>query len=65
MRTFTGETLFIMTYGVEAMVPIEVGVPSHRHKFYDQDTNHKLICGELDLLEETRAQALLRAALYQ
>ena len=54
-----------MTYGVEAMVSVEVGVPTHGRKFYNQETNHELICGELDLLEETQAQALLHVAAYQ
>ena len=53
-----------MTYGVKAMVPVEVGIPSHMCKFYDQDTNHELMCGELDLLEKTQAQALLRVVAY-
>ena len=65
MQTSTGETPFTITYGVEGMVPVKVGVPSHRRKFYDQDTNHKLMCGKLDLLKETRAQAQLHAASYQ
>ena len=65
MQTSTGETPFTMTYGVEAMVAVEVGVPSHKRKFYDQDTNHELMCGELDLLEETRAQVQLRVTSYQ
>ena len=64
-RTSTGETPFSMTYGVEAMIPVKVGVPMHRREFYNQDTNHELMCGELDLLEETRAQALLRVIEYQ
>ena len=64
MQTSTRETPFTMTYKVEAMVPVDVGVPTHRSKFYNQETNHELICGELDLLEETRAQALLCVAVY-
>ena len=47
------------------MVPVEVGIPLHRSKFYGQDTNHELICGELDVIEETQAQPLLRVTLYQ
>ena len=34
-RTSTGETPFFMAYGAEAMVPVEVGMSSHRRMSYD------------------------------
>ena len=38
-RTLTGETPFSMAYDVEAMVPVEVRVPSLRREMYNQEEN--------------------------
>ena len=39
-RTPTGETPFSLTYGAEAVIPVEVGLTSFRREFFDeQDSN--------------------------
>ena len=49
-RTSTGETPFSLAYGVEAMIPMEVGIPSLWHETYNPEENHALMCYKLDLL---------------
>ena len=64
-QTSIGETLFSLAYGVEAMIPVEVGVPSLRRETYNQEENFALEQYELDLLEEKRDLAYLRIASYK
>ncbi|WOH00578.1 hypothetical protein DCAR_0519944 [Daucus carota subsp. sativus] len=56
-RSTTGETPFTLTYGCEAMVPVEVGAGSFRRDNYDpenNEVNHRLYLG---LIEEVRDTA--------
>ena len=64
-RTLTGETPFSLAYGIEAMIPVEVGVPSLRRDTYNQEENFALQRYELDLLKEKRDLAALRIASYK
>ena len=64
-RTSTGENPFSLAYRVEAMIPVEVGIPSFRHQTYNTEENHALMCYKLDLLEEKRDLAVLRTASYK
>ena len=36
MRTLVGETPFNLTYGTEAVIPIEVGLTSLKREFFDE-----------------------------
>lgn len=51
-----GETPFMLTYGSEAVVIVEVGVPSYRVQYFDQNSNSKRLKEHLDLLEERREE---------
>ncbi|XP_074336815.1 uncharacterized protein LOC141673988 [Apium graveolens] len=65
LRSTTGESQFMLTYGYEAMVPVEVGSGSLRRDRYaegDAEVYHRL---HLDLLEETRENSPLKLAAYQ
>ena len=42
-----------MAYRVEAMIPVEVRIPSLRRGMYNQEENFALQQYELDLLEES------------
>ena len=42
-RTSTRETPFSLAYGVEAMIPVEVDIPSLQRETYNQDENHALM----------------------
>ena len=64
-RTSRGKTPFSLAYGVEAMIPVEVGIPSLRRETYNPEKNHALLCYELDLLEDKCDLAALRTASYK
>lgn len=52
-RTPTEETPFSLTYGVEAMIPVEKGIHTYRVSSYDPEKNDHERRTNLDLLEET------------
>ena len=56
-RTPTGETPFNLTYGTEAIVPVEVGLTSLRREFFDEQSNNDQLKQNLDFLDEVRDQA--------
>ncbi|GAU49214.1 hypothetical protein TSUD_369830 [Trifolium subterraneum] len=59
----TGETPFRLTYGTEAVIPVEIGEPSSRIEYPpEEDINDELLSEELDLVEELRTGASLREA---
>ena len=64
-RTPTGETPFNLTYGTEAVIPVEVGLISLRREFFDKQTNDSQLKENLDSLDEIRDQAAERMAKYQ
>ena len=54
-----------MAYGVEAMIPVVVVVPSLRWETYNQEENFTLQQYELGLLEEKHNLAAFRVASYK
>jgi hypothetical protein len=63
-KTATGETPFALTYGMEAMIPVEVGSPSFRVTHYNPGLNEEGINLHLDLLHERREDARAVCAAY-
>lgn len=53
-KKVTGETLFRLVYGSEAVFPIEIAVTSHRFKHLEATKNDDQRCLELDLVDEKR-----------
>ena len=43
------ETPFSLTYGVEAVIPLEVGLPTLRSEVFDQEDNELMLAKDLDL----------------
>jgi len=64
-RTLTGETPFNLTYGIEAVIPVEVGLTSLRKEFFDEPSNDDQLKLNLDCLVEVRDQASQRMTKYQ
>jgi ribonuclease HI len=64
-RSSTGETPFSLTYGVEAVIPLEVGLPTLRSEEYDQENNELMLAKDMDLAQERRDLAMIRLASYQ
>ena len=61
VREPTHSTLFSLVYGCEAVVPLEVQIPSLRVSLQNeitQESNVKLRLQELDNLDERRLEAL-------
>ena len=54
-----------MTFGTEAVVPVEIGVSSIRKVWYDKQSNDEGLKLALDCLPEVRDDAAQRMALYQ
>ena len=59
------ETPFSMTYGIEAMIPSEIGLSSMRISNFAPEENNDKLAEDLDLLEEQREMTLIRLADYQ
>ncbi|XP_071912192.1 uncharacterized protein [Coffea arabica] len=64
-RTATQETPFVLTYGVEAVIPAEVGVPSGRVQHFVAQDNDEEMRLNLDLVEHRREEATIRMAKYK
>ena len=64
-RTPTGETPFRLTYGTEAVIPVEIGLITWRTNNYDEESNGVQLRSNLDLVDEVRDQAEARTRVYQ
>ena len=64
-RKSTGETPFSMTYGAEAVIPLENGFPTMRTSTFTSDGNDELLKKSLDLVKERRENAMVQLAYYQ
>ncbi|GKV11062.1 hypothetical protein SLEP1_g22348 [Rubroshorea leprosula] len=54
-----GETPYHLAFGTEAVIPIEIAVPSFRVTHFDEGRNGQLLREHLDLLDEAREEARL------
>ncbi|KAL5570454.1 hypothetical protein UlMin_027029 [Ulmus minor] len=64
-RAATGETPFSLAYGVEAVIPIEISLPTFRVDNFDEESNAVLLALATNLLEEKREISQVRAAALQ
>ena len=64
-KSTTQETPFALTYGTEAVAPVEVGLKSPRIELASVEHNDEALRLNLDLLEEKREQVLKRTEDYQ
>ena len=65
IRTPTRETLFRLTYGTEAVIPVEIRLTTWRTNHYDKSSNDSQLRTNLDLLDEIRDQAEAKTKAYQ
>ncbi|XP_022155124.1 uncharacterized protein K02A2.6-like [Momordica charantia] len=63
--TLTGETPFSLSFGSEAVVLVEIGLPSPRVEQFSLLDNNASVKLNLDLLEEHRETTRLRMAKYK
>ena len=57
-----GETPFRLAYGIDAVIPAEVGLTSYHVKNYSEDKNEEALRLQLDLVDEVCATAEQRLA---
>ncbi|XP_020209594.1 uncharacterized protein LOC109794563, partial [Cajanus cajan] len=60
-QSTTKETPFRLTYGTEAMIPVEVGEPSFRRLHFDEAGNDASLRVEVDVIDEIRDKARIMA----
>ena len=54
-----------MSYGAEAVIPIETGFSTLRTQSFNSSNNDELLKKSLDLIEERRESAMVQLAYYQ
>ncbi|KAJ4702888.1 Rve domain-containing protein [Melia azedarach] len=64
-RTAIGETPFSLSFGFEAIIPAEIGIPTYRITNFQEKKNYEALNLNLDLLEEKREESHIRVAVYQ
>ncbi|GKE38632.1 hypothetical protein Tco_1462037 [Tanacetum coccineum] len=62
IKSSNGDTPFSLTYGTEAVIPAEIGMPTLRTAKVDMVQNNEALGINLYLLEEIREQAAIREA---
>ena len=65
LKTSNGETPFSLTYGSEAVIPAEIGMPTHQTMLYNPEDSEEQQRLNLDLLQERREMAAIREAKYK
>ena len=53
-----------MTYGAEAVIPLEANFPTLRISSFTPNSNDDLLGESLDLVEERRERAMIHLAYY-
>ena len=64
-RTPTRETPFRLTYGTEAVIPVEVEVTSVRRETFNEECNDDELRLNLDCLDKVRDKASSKMTKYQ
>ena len=54
-----------MTYGAEAVIPLETNFPMLKTSSFCPSSNNELLEKSLDLIEERRERAMIQLAYYQ
>ncbi|GAA0143434.1 hypothetical protein LIER_04121 [Lithospermum erythrorhizon] len=54
----TSETPFSLVYGTEVVLPAEVGLPTWRHRGFDEIQNSRALKEQLNFIDEIRDKAL-------
>ncbi|CAL1380475.1 unnamed protein product [Linum trigynum] len=61
-KVATDETPFALTYGIDAMIPIETTTPTYHITMYDEESNNQAQLLDLELAQERRELAAIRLA---
>ncbi|XP_038711780.1 uncharacterized protein LOC120005975 [Tripterygium wilfordii] len=61
----TGESPFVLAYGAEVGIPLEIDLSTLRTQMFEEGNNDMTMERNLDLLQERRDQAMVCLAAYQ
>ncbi|XP_070056441.1 uncharacterized protein [Nicotiana tomentosiformis] len=61
-KSSLGETIFALVYGEEALITVEVGEPTLRYFWVDEETNNEAMLVKLELLDKRKDLAYIRMA---
>ncbi|CAL9023426.1 unnamed protein product, partial [Prunus brigantina] len=64
-RTSTGETPFSLSFGTEAVAPVEISQPTYRTSTYEAEANDEQLALNLDFIDELRDQSNMRNVGYK
>jgi hypothetical protein len=64
-KTSHGHTLYSLTYGSEAVIPAEIGIPTYRTKNVSEEANDVELMVNLTLADEWRNMASINQARYK
>ncbi len=64
-RRATGESPFSLTFGAEAIIPVEVKHPSVKIQVFNEEGNNLGLRTKLDLIDEHKEMAELRRKAFQ
>ncbi|GJZ62980.1 hypothetical protein Tco_0619401 [Tanacetum coccineum] len=62
IKSSNGDTSFLLTYAMEAVIPAEIGMPTLRTAEVDPSQNNEALEINLNMLEERREKAAIREA---
>lgn len=65
VRTSTSETPFLLAFGIEAVIPVKIGMATYRTMNFNLGRNKEILRHNLDMLKEKRDEATLWAAAYK
>ncbi|GJU51262.1 reverse transcriptase domain-containing protein [Tanacetum coccineum] len=65
LKQSNGETPFSLTYGSEAVIPVEIGMPTHRTMMIREDKNEYELRLNMYLVQERREATAIREAKYK
>ncbi|CAL1359337.1 unnamed protein product [Linum trigynum] len=61
-KAATGETTFTLTYGSDAVIPIETAIPTYRITMFNEENNNEVRLTDHDLTTERRETAAIKLA---
>ena len=56
--------LHSICYGLEALIPVEIGIPTLKVELFNSESNEQNLRNNLDFLDELRDQVKVRQAAY-
>lgn len=65
MRTPIRETSFSLVFVTEAVIPVQIGMSTHKTTNFDSEKNEEGLSNNLHLLEERRDKVVLPTATYK